>query len=1208
MKGKRSKVQEDDHAKNGVMSEAHEEFGDRPASKPKAKKALKRPSKPNIQRPAKKKKKSENKPPSTEEMMDSLQEDDYVKNDVMSEVHKESSDRPASKPKAKKAAKRPLKPNTQRTAKKKSESKTLTTEDLIRLKETEQMYHTSLLRMQIDELLQEVRLKDKRRKSIDDFIQQIRDLIEKIPNTLQTDLVDQSWLPKSVKVPFLQVPYQVNGKFHFLPPSSIKVVGSYLLGTCIKPEINVDVAVTIPKEILQAKDNVNQRYLRKRALYLACIASELAQSKIFSSVKFAYMNSNHLKPVLLLRPDGKDVKMVTVRIHVCLPPGMFKLHRFYPNKNNVRTAWYLKDESVPDAEEGNEPPTPHYNNAILCDLAMEQHFDHLSSSMSNFPGMKDGISILKVWLRQRQLDKGYGSFNGFAVSMLVAHLLSKNKINKAMNGHQVLRNTLQFLASTDLTANGITMSKSTDSSLPSIADFHQAFEVVFVDPLGVVNLCADMTAAKYKQIQFEAKESLRILDDSNGFLLALVVPKPFVRTFDHVFHITQVAQMQKTCQKMCLTNELLDRGGDFVSTALPFILRVLKKGLNTRVVLLSHMLPQRPEWNITEKPANHKDIGSLSVGLMLAPDFFSSVLEKGPAADSPEAADFRSFWREKSELRRFQDASICEAVVWPASSLEEKRCIPELIIRHLLHLHAGLPEPAINYAGNLLDCVLTKGKKTGTGEDQMVSVIQSYDDLSRKMWNLEDLPLTVTAVQGTHPALRYTDVFPPLPVNPQWTFFKFLPETKCLIPLLEKPTPVYVSPIKVICHMEGSGKWPQDKDAIKRVKAAFQIRIAELLKDQHEILCKATATYTDVYKDGYVFRLQVAYHREPQFMKEFLTPNKILKSRDTEESFQLELETIHLPHLTSTLHGLHQQLPAFGGTSRLAKRWISAQLLADTISEECVDLLVAYLFLHPAPFTAPSSSQVGFLRFLNLLASHDWKNSPIIVNLNGDLTDADLAEIQNDFMAARSELPVMFIATPKDRKLSVWTKMKPTAQILQRLIILASESLITLEKQLMQPSESSDIKMIFRPPLDLYDVLIHLDCKHIPRHREAVDPPIKSFIRGLLEVDIKNKDPRFPVVDYDPVQLYLSELRESYGEFALFFYDAHGGEVIGVIWNPSSFTPQPFKTTKLNGRIVDTKSSSLLMIPNMEAMLEDFKILGEGLVKSIECQSERWNI
>ncbi|XP_073445908.1 nucleolar protein 6 isoform X1 [Dendrobates tinctorius] len=1136
---------------------------------------------------------------------------DHGKDGVPSEAVEQSADPPATKKKAKKAVKRPLKSKPPKPSKKKKsdESKPLSTEELIQLKETEQLYHTNLLHMQIEELLKEVKLKDKRRKSIDEFLQKISDLIEKIPQTPRTDITDQSWLPKSVKVPFLQIPFQVKGSFHFLTPSSIKVVGSYLLGTCIKPEINVDVAVTMPQEILEAKDHLNQRYLRKRALYLAYIAARLAPNKIFSSVKFAYMNSNHLKPMLLLRPEGEDEKKVTVRIHVCLPPGMFKCSRFFPGMNNVRTTWYLGDKNVPEAEGASLPPTPHYNNAVLSDLAMEQHFHHLSSCVSDFPGMKDGISILKVWLRQRKLDKGYGSFNGFVVSMLVAYLLSRKKINKVMNGHQVLRNTLQFLASTDLTADGITMSSSADSASPSVADFHQAFEVVFVDPLGLVNLCAEMTAAKYKQIQFEAKESLRVLDDANttGFLQVLMVPKPFVRSFDHVFHITQVAHLQKTCQRMKLLTELVDRGGDYVAATLPFILSVLEKGLDQRVVLVSHAPMQKPEWDIREEPAQHKDIGALTVGLMLTADFFSSVLEKGPAADNPEAAEFKSFWGEKSELRRFQDASICEAVVWPASSVEEKRSIPELLIRHLLQLHADLPGSAIRYAGNLLDCVLTQ-KKAGTGEEQMVSIIQSYDDLSRKLWSLNDLPLAVTAVQGTHPALRYTDVFPPVPVNPEWSYYNKTSDKKFLIPSLDKPCPAYISPMKVICHMEGSGKWPQDKEAIKRVKAAFQIRLAELLNSQHKLLCRPSTTYTDVYKDGYVFRLQVAYHREPQFMKEFVTPEGMVKSRDTEESLQLELETIHLPHLTSTLHGLHQQLPAFGSTSRLAKRWISAQLLADSVSEECVDLLVAYLFLHPVPFTAPSSPQVGFLRFLILLASYDWKSSPLIVNLNDDLTDADLTEIQNDFTAARDKLPVMFIATPKDRKMSVWTKKKPTAQILQRLIILASESLTTVEKQLMQPSDSSDIKMIFRPPLDLYDVLIHLNPKHIPRHREAVDQPTKSFVRGLRQADTSCINSRFPVVDYDPPQLYLNELKESFGEFALFFYDAHGGQVIGVIWNPSSFAPKPFRMTRVNGRVMEKKGNSMLMIPNVEAILEDFKILGEGLVKSIECRSEKWSI
>lgn len=58
-------------------------------------------------------------------------------------------------------------------------------------------------------------------------------------------LEDLSWL-SGVEVPFLFNPKVAKGKFHMEPPESINLVGSYPLGTCIKPQVSVDLAVTIP--------------------------------------------------------------------------------------------------------------------------------------------------------------------------------------------------------------------------------------------------------------------------------------------------------------------------------------------------------------------------------------------------------------------------------------------------------------------------------------------------------------------------------------------------------------------------------------------------------------------------------------------------------------------------------------------------------------------------------------------------------------------------------------------------------------------------------------------------------------------------------------------------------------------------------------------------------------------------------------------------
>lgn len=57
----------------------------------------------------------------------------------------------------------------------------------------------------------------------------------------------------------------------------------------------------------------------------------------------------------------------------------------------------------------------------------------------------------------------------------------------------------------------------------------------------------------------------------------------------------------------------------------------------------------------------------------------------------------------------------------------------------------------------------------------------------------------------------------------------------------------------------------------------------------------------------------------------------------------------------------------------------------------------------------------------------------------------------------------------------------------------------------------------------MYDVLIHLSPRHIPRHRQAVDPPAASFSRGLLSEP--GPSSLMPVLGYDPPQLYLAQLR-----------------------------------------------------------------------------------
>lgn len=93
----------------------------------------------------------------------------------------------------------------------------------------------------------------------------------------------------------------------------------------------------------------------------------------------------------------------------------------------------------------------------------------------------------------------------------------------------------------------------------------------------------------------------------------------------------------------------------------------------------------------------------MTVGVVFNTEVAFQPLILGPAADSPEvqcsiidslykvckqAVQFRSFWGDRSELRRFPDSSIKEAVLWVGQREGQQRSIPQQIIQYLLERHA----------------------------------------------------------------------------------------------------------------------------------------------------------------------------------------------------------------------------------------------------------------------------------------------------------------------------------------------------------------------------------------------------------------------------------------------------------------------------------------------------------------------------------------
>lgn len=105
----------------------------------------------------------------------------------------------------------------------------------------------------------------------------------------------------------------------------------------------------------------------------------------------------------------------------------------------------------------------------------------------------------------------------------------------------------------------------------------------------------------------------------------------------------------------------------------------------------------------------------------------------------------------------------------------------------------------------------------------------------------------------------------------------------------------------MLIQFEGSGKWPQDVEALRRLKTAFYIKLGKLLQRQYSHTTVINPDHIDVLINGYVFRIVIANHREISAMKAF-NVNGMIKFENTDQSKTLEMKIVTLPKITSVLH------------------------------------------------------------------------------------------------------------------------------------------------------------------------------------------------------------------------------------------------------------------------------------------------------------------
>jgi len=541
---------------------------------------------------------------------------------------------------------------------------------------------------------------------------------------------------------------------------------------------------------------------------------------------------------------------------------------------------------------------------------------------------------------------------------------------------------------------------------------------------------------------------------------------------------------------------------------------------------------------ITSLVCLEDDLDGILIGLLLNPSQCLNQATLGPNSDEiKEAKKFREFWGERSELRRFQDGIVREAVVW---SKNKSEIIGEILRTVITRRWSGVTLTEYeSYNRNILN------------GDGGASCRQYLDQITPILYGLEDIALSITAVIALGEELRLSRVGTQ---SSGWDIKKgdYRGEDMCKKLQDEFSVPPYVTVMDVLLSPLRSGKWPEDQEAVRRLKIAWLSEVGNALENK----------LRDIKQFIFEENLLIVDTKKKVALRFYVTDQKsgILHSLGELSSWLSSLAIIH---------------PAWSVGVRLAKRWMSAHFMADIVPDVAIELIMARVFLWPGQFsTSPNSAGSAFQRFLQILSTHDWNEAPLLVS----------PEVS--FCEKRETLPPMAIISPKDPSPSFWSKPGPTWSELNRLVTLAHLTIQKLDSQ----TEPENFLAVFLPTLKSFDFLIQLDPYKISNRNLSVG---NKYIGTTCE----GKDTQVPILEYDPALIFVKELNESFPNIGKFYYDKYGGSVIGVTVNKD--LGKKVKLGNIGGYMTRGRETEL----NWGAIVEDWQILGQGLVKSVTCQN-----
>lgn len=1058
---------------------------------------------------------------------------------------------------------------------------------------------------------------------------------------------------KKMVIPFPEPrPTTPKYRFGYLPPEDVNLVGAFGLKAAVARGLSVDVVVTMPASLFVAKDYLNYRAFYKRSFYVAWLAEGLLattrRNGLPVRIQYAYKNDDALCPMLKITSIRTDnaTDMSFDRTHVDINvivgfPEFYDARKVAVDRNCVRIQG---DDSV--------GPTPYYNLALVA-LTQHSHYlryiyeakTRCATRNGHGDPFGDACKMGRVWLHQRGYNGGVsgGGFGHFEFSVVMAMLLARGELQYGYSLYQLFKGSVQYLArgesdefssgegkearekekerekekrrekererkrrkkekqreaeeeeqegeehqgreeeqdEEDTTllhseadshnhngARRVSVSVGSDSAGSSSAGasaFTSAYTVAptLIDTATELNVYWKIAAPSATALRRLAADTVRWLDDSadrfHAVFLHTLAPAPFAHDLVYTVAVPESAvPPARACLALGSPDAHLRRE----------IHAAVAAALDTRAVAVDVRTPAPAPFALARRAPPRAT--SLTVTVDVDPTLADRVLTAGPRdTDTAAAAAFRAFWGTRCSLRRFADGAIRHCVVWPDAT-----DVPgQIVAAALAHVHPAL---VATCGAPLLAARLPLPRGYASGAAAAAAVHSAFDALARAVQAAE-LPLRVKTVAPALALLRGTAAEITAP------FDAAAPDAWN----------------DAVVQLEALARWPDDARALAHTKTAFLLRVGAALAPEYrtwsqrdeDVACEAATVLHVLAPTGHAFRLRVACERDGVVMARAVGNAGAMRAPVQREAWAWRCAFDARVRHTRTVALMARRHPAYGPATRLFKQWLDAHCLMDHVGDEAAELLALVPFVAPAPYSEPGTGARGFLQTVRFLASWNWRDEPVLLDVGTGVEDADWERATRAaFTEVRSRDPrgaavPMFVATRDDPLGVLWTHGVAVA-VAARMTALARGA----EAAMRSALDERVVTAVFTPAWRDFDF-----CLRVRRAAKRNRDQYKNLAGARWPADLESGG------GADARRLLAPALARAFGNVVLFlarrYPELFGGEnVVAGVFLPQAAAQRRFRVSL--GADVEPAGGDDVVL-NRKDVLDQIVLLGGDLVES----------